>query len=279
MVLASDTGSRLYPLNGADSPKALLPVGNRPLLSYPLAMIEASGVDHVTIVCSGDETADRVQSWIQSGYSGDLRIELKVIPENLGSADALRSASDSLTASTVVVLSADVVSDVPLSAVLATHTMRGAAVTTLLHPRRVLASTETKPGKAPKNVEYIGLDKSEKTVVSLAGGPDARRAVSLPWSVMRRGAVTLHTNLEEAHVYVFDRAALMAALECKPSHSSLKQDVVPWLVRRQHSTLPPLPSDLSDSRASSARLEESSSGNMDVSGATAGATASSCARC
>lgn len=50
VILASGTGARLYPLNGSGSPKALLPVGNRPLLSYPLAMIEASGVHHVIIV-------------------------------------------------------------------------------------------------------------------------------------------------------------------------------------------------------------------------------------
>lgn len=38
----------------------------------------------------------------------------------------------------------------------AAHTVRGAAATSLLHTRRVLPSTETKPGKAPKNVDYIG---------------------------------------------------------------------------------------------------------------------------
>ncbi len=50
VVLASDTGSRLHPLNGDGVPKALLPVGNRPLLSYPLAMIEGSSVRHVLLV-------------------------------------------------------------------------------------------------------------------------------------------------------------------------------------------------------------------------------------
>ena len=47
-------------------------------------------------------------------------------------------------------------SDVPLGAVLAAHTVRGAAATSLLHARRSLASAECKPGKAPKNVDYVG---------------------------------------------------------------------------------------------------------------------------
>ncbi len=34
--------------------------------------------------------------------------------------------------------------------------VRGAAATSLLAPRRGLASAECKPGKAPKNVDYVG---------------------------------------------------------------------------------------------------------------------------
>lgn len=44
--------------------------------------------------------------------------------EGLGSADALRAVGDSLVADAVAVLSADLVSDVPLGAVLAAHTVR-----------------------------------------------------------------------------------------------------------------------------------------------------------
>ena len=50
VLLASDTGSRLYPLNSPATPKALLPIGNKAMLSFPLAMLEAGGVAHVLIV-------------------------------------------------------------------------------------------------------------------------------------------------------------------------------------------------------------------------------------
>ena len=50
VLLASDTGSRLYPLNSPATPKALLPVGNKAMLCFPLAMLEAGGVAHVLIV-------------------------------------------------------------------------------------------------------------------------------------------------------------------------------------------------------------------------------------
>ena len=50
VLLASDTGSRLYPLNSPATPKALLPIGNKEMLSFPLAMLEAGGVTDVLIV-------------------------------------------------------------------------------------------------------------------------------------------------------------------------------------------------------------------------------------
>ncbi len=54
VLLASDTGTKLYPLNSPSLPKPLLPVGNRAMLSYPLAMIEDSGIHHV-LVASGPQ--------------------------------------------------------------------------------------------------------------------------------------------------------------------------------------------------------------------------------
>jgi hypothetical protein len=45
---------------------------------------------------------------------------------------------------------------VSLKAQLLMHHLKGAAVTALLAPRKVSATMETKPGRAPKDVDYIG---------------------------------------------------------------------------------------------------------------------------
>jgi 2-C-methyl-D-erythritol 4-phosphate cytidylyltransferase len=50
VLLAGGGGSRLYPLNASGTPKVLLPVANRPLLSFPLRMLEESGVSDVLVV-------------------------------------------------------------------------------------------------------------------------------------------------------------------------------------------------------------------------------------
>lgn len=48
--LSLSTYSRLYPLNASGTPKVLLPVANRPLLSFPLRMLEESGLADVLVV-------------------------------------------------------------------------------------------------------------------------------------------------------------------------------------------------------------------------------------
>ena len=42
VILAAGRGSRMYPLT-EDCPKALLPVGNRPLIWYPIHLLEDNG--------------------------------------------------------------------------------------------------------------------------------------------------------------------------------------------------------------------------------------------
>ena len=51
VVLAGGDDKRLYPLGGV---KALLPVANRPLLSYPLRTLSDAGLKHALVVSSVD---------------------------------------------------------------------------------------------------------------------------------------------------------------------------------------------------------------------------------
>jgi len=70
----------------------------------------------------------------------------------------------------------------------------------------------------------VGLDAAGQTLLFFAASPDARRDIGLPLPALRRaGAVTLRTDLSDAHCYVFDRVPLLAALEARPAHASLKQ--------------------------------------------------------
>lgn len=62
VVLAGGGGlsKKLIPLVSKDLPKALLPVGNRPLISYVLELLEASNIKDLIVVVAGDEAATQV---------------------------------------------------------------------------------------------------------------------------------------------------------------------------------------------------------------------------
>ena len=76
--------------------------------------------------------------------------------EGLPPVDALRAVLDRVRSNDFLLLSGDVVSETSLRAQLLTHYVREAALTALLGRRKVPASQETKPGRPPKNVDYIG---------------------------------------------------------------------------------------------------------------------------
>ena len=70
--------------------------------------------------------------------------------------DAVRAVAGSIRSDHFVLLSSDLVTDLPLRSLILAHSVRGSLVSTLLYRRRVSPSSETKPGKAPKNVDYVG---------------------------------------------------------------------------------------------------------------------------
>jgi CTP:molybdopterin cytidylyltransferase MocA len=74
VLLAGSAGSKMYPLNASGTPKVLLPVANRPLLTFPLRMLEESGIEEVLVVrCWGSslQTGDAMSSEMGCSCSGE----------------------------------------------------------------------------------------------------------------------------------------------------------------------------------------------------------------
>lgn len=196
ILLAGGDDKRLYPLS---SVKALLPVANKPLISYPLKALSDAACKHCFIVVSGEKPAASIQAWLNTEYKdkgmqcevgGDVHglgssccmlggtsggrampgvlpasfpcatsgqhqhclhpSQVITVAEDHGTADALRAISAKLTAQTVVVVSGDLLTDLPISTLVANHQMNATLATVLLFRRKVSPTTETKPGKAPK---------------------------------------------------------------------------------------------------------------------------------
>ncbi|KAI9075754.1 hypothetical protein K1719_042240 [Acacia pycnantha] len=76
VVLAGGTSIKLLPLVSKEVPKPLLPVANRPVLSYVLELLELSNLKKLIVVVEGEEEALHVGGWISGAYVDRLNVEV-----------------------------------------------------------------------------------------------------------------------------------------------------------------------------------------------------------
>ncbi|EFJ29631.1 hypothetical protein SELMODRAFT_440774 [Selaginella moellendorffii] len=242
VVVAGGSSKDLFPLVSKDVPKALLPIGNRPLLSYVLDLLEDSNLNNVSVVVAGHESGVRVGSWIAEAYHDRLQVEVSTVSEESGTADALRSVAHRLSSENVMVVSGDMVCDVPLGAIASSHKRQRAGLTALLCPRTPGEGCEASAGgvgtkekaKQLAAADVIGLDSARHRLLYVASGSQLGKEVKVPLCLMREaGQVELHTDLLDAHLYAFNRELMLEALERNEKFKSIKRDLVPHIVRSQ----------------------------------------------
>ncbi|GAQ86424.1 nucleotidyltransferases [Klebsormidium nitens] len=242
VVLAGGLSKQLYPLVSKELPKALLPVGNKPVLSYTLEMLEANNLTHPHVVVAGEEAASRVRAWISDAFQDRLTARVTAVPEDSGTAEALRAVAHQIRAKDFIVLSGDLVCDVALGAVAAAHCRSTAAATALLcsQPNSSFAAESKDKGKATTAppVDYIGLTTDGSSLLFCASAADVEHELRIRRSILRAaGQMVLRTDLMDTHLYVFNRVVL-DVLEAQPGIASVKRDLLPYLVRTQLSPLP-----------------------------------------
>lgn len=127
--MAGGKGERLQPLTFT-TPKPFLPVAGRPCIGWSLESLRRGGVEDVVITTtySDDELAP-----LRSMEHG-VRLAYSKEPDAKGTAGGVRFAYDagSLDADVIVVMSADVVADVEVKALVAEHERSNAVATMAL---------------------------------------------------------------------------------------------------------------------------------------------------
>nr|VDD33212.1 unnamed protein product [Brassica oleracea] len=170
VILAGGFSSNLVPL---EVPKALLPVANRPVLSYVLDLLESSNLKDLIVVVEGEDAALTV-----GGYGYLLPVLIVYMFEV--AAGALRAIAHHLTAKDILIVSGDIVSDISPGAVAATHRRHDAAVTAMLCAEPVSGSSESggagkDKAKKPACYDIIGLDSSKQFLLYIATGVEVKR--------------------------------------------------------------------------------------------------------
>ncbi len=105
IVLAGGTGSRLFPLTKVTN-KHLLPVGNKPMIYYPIEKLIDAGMQEILIV-TGTEHMGAVVSLLGSGKDFKCRFTYKVQDEAGGIAQALGLAENFAGGDSITVILGD----------------------------------------------------------------------------------------------------------------------------------------------------------------------------
>lgn len=105
VVLAGGTGSRLFPLTKVTN-KHLLPIGNEPMIYYPIKKILETGITEILIVTGVDHMGD-VVNLLGSGKDFGCRFTYKVQDEAGGIAQALGLAENFSAGEPVLVILGD----------------------------------------------------------------------------------------------------------------------------------------------------------------------------
>ncbi len=135
IVLVGGEGTRLRPLT-ASVPKPALTLVDRPFLAHMIEWLAGHGVTEVVLACGFLPDVLREALAGEEERAG-LGIRYVVEPERRGTAGAIRYAADQLGADLddrFLALNGDVLTDLDLSALLATHERRRARATLGLHP-------------------------------------------------------------------------------------------------------------------------------------------------
>lgn len=270
VILASiSDGDTLAPMTNT-LPLALLPVANRPLISYQLELLARSHSFKQVLVLTTDRWLPQLSTWVTESYKGPLQVELLVVPDEAGSAQALHHIKAHLVTD-FVVLAGDVITDLPFQRMADLHRLQGAGVTALFHESAPREAGVAKKAKDLDGIDFVGIDERGQRLLSLEAAADCEdNTITVSQSLLRAYPhVTLRTDLVDAHVYIFARWAL-EVLGLKEHFVSAKFELLPYLVRKQFLPKANLATARRDSASRVAKLTaQTKAGGAGAAGASA----------
>ncbi len=168
VVLAGGTGSRLMPLTKVTN-KHLLPVGQKPMIYYPIEKLISIGIEEILIVTGVEHMGD-VVSLLGSGKDFSCRFTYKVQDEAGGIAQALALAENFSNGRRLAVILGDNIFQVNLKSYAEKYMAQPAGARILLkqvpHPQRFgvaelsgdkILSIEEKPKSPKSNYAVTGI--------------------------------------------------------------------------------------------------------------------------
>ncbi|XP_074650002.1 translation initiation factor eIF2B subunit gamma-like [Tubulanus polymorphus] len=240
IIMAAGRGSRMTEII-AKTPKALLPVGNKPMVWYPIKMLEKAGFEEAIIIVQRGHRKS-IERVLVDELQVNVKLEFVSIPdeEDWGTADSLRFIRDKIKTD-VLVVSSDLISDVSVQRVADVHRAHDATLTMLLSASKDYASeTIAVPGpksKKKSEVEFVGLESQEhgNRLLFLSSEADFEENITFRKSIFRKHpCIDIRNDLVDGHLYLLKKWVVDFLHEHK-SVTTVKGELLPYLVKKQFS--------------------------------------------
>jgi translation initiation factor eIF-2B subunit gamma len=230
-IIMSGYGNSLYPLTMESSvPKGLLPVQNKPLIYHSLQWIEKTNISNVLIAVYPD-AKQKISSFTEQ-YETNLEITVQEVKEGCGSAEALRQLKPFIKTD-FIVISCDLITDVPPHLLLNAHRTQNNTMTCLLYDSGCLEPQE-RANKDDGEIIALHEESSQLLMVASTGDLKTGDQISLRASLLSKFPnVKFHSRLRDAHLYIFKRWILELLVK-SPHLTSIKYDLIPLLLEAQH---------------------------------------------
>ncbi|EEB07383.1 translation initiation factor eIF2B epsilon subunit [Schizosaccharomyces japonicus yFS275] len=181
IVLSDSYNYRFRPLT-LDKPRCLLPLMNTPLIEYTFEFLALAGVQEVYVFCCAH--ADQVRDYIANSKwntsASPFKVYTIVSRESLSVGDALRELdAKQLITSDFILVSGDVVSNVPLADVLAKHRARREVDKNSIMTMVVREASPYHRTRAQSESSVFVIDKKTQQCVHYEANEQGKKAISL----------------------------------------------------------------------------------------------------
>jgi NDP-sugar pyrophosphorylase family protein len=163
MILAAGEGTRLRPLTTV-CPKALMPVVNKPVMGRVIEFLKAHGIREIMV--NAHHHYQKLVDYLQQGDPFDIKIEIRVEKEILGTGGGIRNTRDFWDRAPFVVINGDVLTDIDLREVYDSHLKRNNLVTMVLHDFPVHNKVKV---DGDMNIVSIGRDATMAGALAFTG--------------------------------------------------------------------------------------------------------------
>lgn len=209
IIIAGGFGTRLRPLTYR-RPKPLVPVANRPFLEYQVALLKAHGIDD--LVLATNYLAEQIEAHFGDGSRFGVRMRYALEETPLGTGGAIRNAANLFPGEAVAVFNGDVLTDFPLSAILAFH-----------QQKQAMATITLAPVPSPNAFGVLILDESGRVLEWREPSEEMKKALAGKQNLTPTG-----TDLINAGFYVLSPEFIARIPDGKPC--SVERDIYPTLL-------------------------------------------------